>query len=381
MNSFFSTTSRRPMALMMAQSSIGCSEHLKPVLFHIKANTKLLDAKPYADIRKFSNFGEEEAEVLFMLGSVFRFEKVYYQEMEKVYIIDLELCGENENELRELYRGMKEDLGEETNIKVLGNVLKDMGQYERALQCYEKVLKLVGPNDKIFIRCYYSIGQVMQLQGHYEKSLINFDKVLEFEAINPSDDPIIVGLTHNYMGIAYQYGAMRHDYTAALAHYEQALKIHLNVKGRIYLATAYVYNNLATLYRVLRDYEKSLEYHHICLDIKKELFPNYSNPTIASSLNNIGVVYQEQEDYHKALEYYKEALTVRLKVLPSNHQDQAGSYTNIGQVYEFLGEYQLALENLQKALTIYQTVFDDSHHYVLMVKEEIANLQQKLNEQ
>jgi len=74
-------------------------------------------------------------------------------------------------------------------------------------------------------------------------------------------------------------------------------------------------------------------------------------------------------------------LTVRLKVLPSNHQDQAGSYTNIGQVYEFLGEYQLALENLQKALTIYQTVFDDSHHYVLMVKEEIANVQQKLNEQ
>jgi len=42
---------------------------------------------------------------------------------------------------------MKNDIEEETNIKVLGNVLKDMGQYERALQCYEKVLKLVKPND------------------------------------------------------------------------------------------------------------------------------------------------------------------------------------------------------------------------------------------
>jgi tetratricopeptide (TPR) repeat protein len=381
MNSFFSTTSRRLMALMMAQSNIGCSEYFKPVIFHIKADTKLLHAKPYADITNFSNFGKEEAEVLFMLGSVFRFRNVYYQEDEKLHVIELELCGEDEYELCEVYNRMKKDIGEETNIKVLGNVLKDMGQYERALECYKKVLQLVEPNDKTIPRCYYSIGQVMQLQGQYEKSLLNFDKVLEFEAVNPSEDSIILGLTHNYMGIAYQYGASRHDYTAALAHYERALKIHLDVKGRVYAGTAFVYNNLATLYRALGDYDKSLEYHHICLDIKKELYPDYSNPTIASSLNNIGVVYQEKKDYQKALEYYSKALEIRLKVLPANHQDQAASYTNMGHNYEFLNEYQLALEHTQKALDIYQTIFDNTHHYVLMVKEQMENLQQKLNEQ
>ncbi len=275
---------------------------------------------------------------------------------------------------------MKKDIGEETNIKILGNVLKDMGQYERALQCYEKVLKLVESNDKTIPRCYYSIGQVMQLQGQYEKSLLNFDKVLEFEADNPSEDQIIVGLTHNYMGIAYQYGALRRDYTAALAHYERALKIHLDVKGRVYLGTAYVYNNLATLYRALGDDDKSLEYHQICLDIKKELYPEYFNPTIASSMNNIGVVYQQKKDYSKALEYYIKTLEIRLKVLPENHQDQAGTYTNIGQIYEFLGEYQLALEHTQKALTICQTIFNNNHHLVLMVKEQLENLQQKLND-
>jgi tetratricopeptide (TPR) repeat protein len=381
MNSFFSTTIRRPMALMMAQSSIDCSEYLKPVIFHIKADTRLLNVKPYSDITQFSNFGEEEGEVLFMLGSVFRFRRVYFQEDENIHVIDLELCGEDENELREVYSRMKKDIGQETNIKILGNVLKDMGQYERALQCYEKVLKLVETNEETITRCYYSIGQVLQLQGQYEKSLLNFDKVLEFETTNPSEDSIIVGLTHNYIGIAYQYGALRHDYIAALAHYERALKIHLDVKGRIYAGTAYVYNNLATLHRVLGDYDKSLEYHHICLDIKKELYPDYFNPTIASSLNNIGVVYHEKKDYPKALDYYNKALEIRLKALPENHQDQAGSYTNIGQIYELLGEYQLALDHTQKALAIYQTIFDNNYHYVLMVKDQIEILKQKLNEQ
>lgn len=380
MNSFFSTTTRRTMALMMAQSNIGHSDAVKPVLFRIKADMNLLDTKPYADIRNFSNFGEEEAEVLFMLGSVFRFQNVHFDELDKIHIIDLELCGEDENELCELYRGMKKDIGEETNIKVLGNVLKDMGQYERALQCYEKVLKLAQPNDQIVHRCYYSIGQVMQLQGQYEKSLSNFDKVLELERKNPSEDPIIIGLTHNYMGIAYQYGTIRHDYIAALAHYERALKIHLDAKGRLFIGTAYVYNNLATLNRALGDYEKSLEYHQICLEIKKELFPDYTNPTIASSLNNIGVVHQDRKDYQKALDNYNQALEVRLKVLPENHQDQAGSHVNVGQIHEFLGNYPLALEHLQRALAIYQTIFAHNHYHLTMVKEQIVHLQQKLNE-
>jgi len=52
-----------------------------------------------------------------------------------------------------------------------------------------------------------------------QRYLFTFDKVLELEAKNLSIDSIIVGLTHNYMGIAYQYGTKHHDYTAALVHY------------------------------------------------------------------------------------------------------------------------------------------------------------------
>jgi hypothetical protein len=87
-NSFFSTTIRRSMALMMAQSNIGCAEHFKPVIFHIKADRKLLYAKPYADITKFSNFGEEEAEVLLCLVQFFDLEMFIFKRMKK-YILSI----------------------------------------------------------------------------------------------------------------------------------------------------------------------------------------------------------------------------------------------------------------------------------------------------
>ncbi|CAF4907368.1 unnamed protein product, partial [Rotaria sp. Silwood2] len=66
---------------------------------------------------------------------------------------------------------MKKEIGDETNIKALGNVLKDMGLYDKALQCYEKLLKQSKPNDLAILSCYYGIGQVMQLKGDYGGSL------------------------------------------------------------------------------------------------------------------------------------------------------------------------------------------------------------------
>ncbi|CAF3231380.1 unnamed protein product [Rotaria sp. Silwood2] len=185
---------------------------------------------------------------------------------------------------------MKKEIGDETNIKVLGNVLKDMGLYDKALQCYEKLLKQSKPNDLAILSCYYGIGQVMQLKGDYGGSLWYFEKVLDLESKFPSKDKMISGLTHNYIGIAYHYGKT-HDYTRTLYHYQKALDIHLEVKGPEFVGTTYVHNNLATLHRALEDYDKSLEYYFKCLDLKKTLFGTEQDWRISSTYNSIGAVY------------------------------------------------------------------------------------------
>ncbi|CAF1256339.1 unnamed protein product [Rotaria magnacalcarata] len=343
MNSFLSTNGKRQVALLFAQSIGTNNSTLKPVLFHIKVNTQLPDTKPFADVRLFSHFGEAESEILFMLGSVFKINGVRYENDEQVYIIDMELCSEQDNELKDLYDRMKNDLGDETNIKVLGNVLKDMGLHDKALQCYHNLLKQLKPNDPAIQSCYYGMGQVMQLKG-----------------------------------IAYHYGKS-HDYTRALYHYNKALELHLEIQGPEYLPITYIYNNLATLYRALEDYDKSLEYHFKCLDLKRKLFKTEQDWRIASTYNNIGAVCHYKTDFHLALEYYKKGLKIRLKTLPENHQDVAISYYNVGEVYHSLDEYQLALENSQKAYDMYLKIFGENYPLVTDLKETLHVLQEQVS--
>ncbi|CAF3283948.1 unnamed protein product [Rotaria sp. Silwood2] len=79
MNSFLSTNADRTVALVFAQSIDTSNSSLKPVLFHIRADTTLSNTKPFADIRLVSHFGEDESEILFILGSAFKINGVEYE--------------------------------------------------------------------------------------------------------------------------------------------------------------------------------------------------------------------------------------------------------------------------------------------------------------
>ncbi|CAF4255241.1 unnamed protein product [Rotaria socialis] len=369
MNSFFSTSIKRPVALLFAQSTDTISSNLKPVLFHTRVNTQPPDTKPFGDVQKFSHFGEVESEILFLLGSVFRTQGIRFQNDEPVHIVDLELCGEQEIELKDLYIRMRTGIGEETNIKILGNVLKDMGLHNKALKYYQNLLKQLKQNDSSIQSCCYGIGQVKQLQGDYDGSLSYFQMVLGLESKFPSKDKIMPGFTHNYIGIAYHYGK-NFDYSRALEHYRQAFDIHPKVKDREFIGTAYVYQNLATPYRALEDYDKSLQYHHECLNVKKELFGTEQDWSIAASYNNIGRVYHYKTDFRLALEYYKKASEIRLKTLPENHHDIAASFYNIAKVQKSLKDYRSAMEFSQRSLDLYTKAFGESYPLVIDLKEK-----------
>lgn len=127
-----------------------------------------------------------------------------------------------------------------------------------------------------------------------------------------------------------------HDYVRALKHYQEALRIHMQLKGDECVEATCVYNNIATLYRALKDYDRSLEYHFKTLELKKILFGTEYNWDIASSYNNIGAVYHYKTEFKSALKFYQKALEIRRKPLPGDHPDVTASYYNVGQVYESL---------------------------------------------
>ncbi|CAF1258766.1 unnamed protein product [Rotaria magnacalcarata] len=159
--------------LQVSKDSTGSStsNNIERVLFEITADL-VAGVKSFANTRSFSYFPEEE-EAFFMLGSIFRVINIQ-QDNEQVWLIQLKLCSENDNDLKSVIDEMKKDYtesGSETNLLSLGNILLSMNEYDSAEKYLFRFLD-EQTNDHLDIaRCYYLLGNLDTNTYHLDSSL------------------------------------------------------------------------------------------------------------------------------------------------------------------------------------------------------------------
>ncbi|CAF4694053.1 unnamed protein product, partial [Rotaria sp. Silwood2] len=130
-NSFFSTSTNNERARSFLNAS-DTVVNLERVLFEIVADPKAATTKPFADIKALSEF-PGESEILFMIGSIFRLNSVNRSANDQIWIIEMTLCSESENDLQEVLMYMTQQLGNgDTNLQMLGKLLWNMGQLDLA---------------------------------------------------------------------------------------------------------------------------------------------------------------------------------------------------------------------------------------------------------
>ncbi|CAF1335203.1 unnamed protein product, partial [Didymodactylos carnosus] len=368
MNSFLSTSKNRKTALSFAQCISVSDETKRSVLFEIEADTRLKDAKPFADITHVSYYGSREEEVLFMLGSMFRITDVILDD--HVWNIKLVLCSEQDNQLKDVFMSMKQDIPDETTILSLGNILCQMGDYDKAEQYLQRLLNSLSQDDPNIARCLHNLGNVNIEKGQFNKALEYFRKVLQLELKrSSSSDQSLIASSYNWIGVIYE---QLQDFDQALENYHKSLK----TTDYDTLPAANVYGNLGNVYWRQNQYDLALENHYACLEIERKLLPQ-SHLNIAATLNNIGNVYGDKQEYDKALEHHQQALKIRLQALPVNHVLIGSTYENIGETCGNIGQNELALENYQHAEKIYQTALPATHPNNARIKHkiEVASLE------
>jgi tetratricopeptide (TPR) repeat protein len=348
MNSFLSTTKNRQLAVIYAGLD-DTGKNLTSVLFEIEANTRRSDLKPFADISNMSQFGEGETEILFMIGSIFKINDIYFNITDQIWEIKLELSSENDKELKDVYLSLKNEVGEEVSLLSLGHVLLQMSDNDRAIQCYRRALKQLPIEHPFIQRCYYALGDALSEKHDYEQALFYYQQALNLE-INSVGSPYLIGDIYNSIGMIY---FDKVDYEKALIHYQKALDIFLNSIGYNELRTANVYGNIANLYHRQKIYDLAEKNYCECLKIGQNLLPD-NHPHNAQTLMNIGVLKMNQGDYKLALEYYKQCQKIQLVALPSEHPALGDCYVNIGDAYARMGESNSALKNYRTAMEIYK---------------------------
>ncbi|CAF1241946.1 unnamed protein product [Didymodactylos carnosus] len=182
MNSFLSTSRNSDYAISIISTTNNNSSNdnnsLQPILFEINANTRLTSAQPFADIKLKSYFQQEE-EILFMLGSIFSIKSVEYEHTKHFWLATLEMCSEDDQNLKGVYEHEKQQLGERTNLISLGNLLDDMGEYEKGHRYFEKVLHELVADSPDISKCYEGLGSIVAHRGDYNSALALYNKALE----------------------------------------------------------------------------------------------------------------------------------------------------------------------------------------------------------
>jgi len=374
-NSFFSTSTNHHKAVGFLNSSEITSD-LCRVLFVIDADPRLVKSKPFADISSLSEFSNE-CEVLFMIGSIFRLIKIEKMKNEEIVMIHMELCDDDEHDLKELFDHMKNKLGggnKEVNLRSFGIVLHQMGKYDSAEKIYHRLLAELPSNDPSLASLYGNLGNLTDDKAAYDSSLEWYQKSLVIHEKKGSSNYRRIGNLYNSIGNVYQ---CKLELERALKNYNKAIELFRNANDEGHPDMAYFYNSIANVYYEQKKYTEALDFHKKSLAIMKQHLPS-NHPDIAASHNNIGVAYKKLNKYDLSMEHYQQSLQILLKSLPSDHPKIAMSYRNIGLIHEEKREWKQALELFEKALRIRQRAFSSQHPDVLQVKANIERVSANL---
>ncbi|CAF0894392.1 unnamed protein product [Adineta steineri] len=169
------------------------------VLFEIDADPKIVNTKPFADISKHSHF-PDESEVLFMIGSIFRLDNIY-RNNNQIWIVKMTLCNDDEHNLKQVLMYMKQQISnKETDLRILGNILWEMGKFGLAEKYFTRSLKQLPWNDPLHISLYEDLGKLASQRGDYDMSMEWRQKLLTFKEEKSLSTNVSVNKTNNSIG-------------------------------------------------------------------------------------------------------------------------------------------------------------------------------------
>lgn len=291
------------------------------------------------------SFGEYMQETHFQasLSSKFRLAHEIFYEL-----------GEIESAERTAQKGLDSSM-EEANIinqnyfiNALGLINLSKGDYDKALENFEKVLKLVEKSNQEVekIGVLLNIGELFRKKTDLKNA---FKYSIEAAALLTDNTPNIIKFSVlNNLGILYRDNG---DIANAVKNIEAALEI--AEKTGDLSRKSLCLNNLAGMKLSQGFLNPALNYASEALKIDEQL-GDLDN--MCFTLNTIGNIYRIAGHYNQALQYLERAYQTAIKI--QNLNIKALATNSIGVIYYQTGKLELALEKYNEALNIRKDIGD-----------------------
>lgn len=148
------------------------------------------------------------------------------------------------------------------------------------------------------------------------------------------------------MGVAYYYGS---DYVGAMEKFQEALKANTNTGNKKFELS--VYNNVANIYSILKQYDKALGSYEHLLGLSEKV-NDHTNIIIA--LVNRGIIFNELEKYNLAITDYEKALLLADSI--NNQYFKAAILNNLALVYETQNNLSEAVKYYTKTIALSDSI-------------------------
>jgi signal transduction histidine kinase/Tfp pilus assembly protein PilF len=219
------------------------------------------------------------------------------------------------------------------NIGINANTTSDYG---KALQAYDKALKLSG-NKEMRFKALHGIGYTYTYRGNPGQALsYNLQALKIAEEIN---EPENIALSLANIGIIY---FDLEELDKAEDYYQRALKI--NTAQGYELAISQNLGNLGNVYSGLKQDAKAIEYYSKAAVISQKINDLQSQSVW---LGSIGGIYFEMGNYPDALKYTSNALAIAEKT--RNTRIIAFNSSVLGDIY-----FEMAKENKAREKELYE---------------------------
>ncbi|MFX0090402.1 MAG: tetratricopeptide repeat protein [Candidatus Hodarchaeota archaeon] len=226
----------------------------------------------------------------------------------------------------------------------------DTGEYDQALQIFEKTLKevknLIRSANQKEIDIFNEIGKIYLYQGKFDKALATTDLSLTKSRELDYKEGIAHAL--NIQGNAH---LTKGGHEQALKDYQESLDIYQAHNNK--LKAAGILNNIANVYLAQGNPEKALSLYSKGLETVRKLG---EKKRIADFLNNIGIIYSQWGEYDKALTLHQEQLKIDEEI--DYKYGTSIALSNIASIHLSKGEYDQAETFLRRSLKIDQETGD-----------------------
>ncbi len=259
---------------------------------------------------------------------------------------------DGENNLR--YRGLQ-------SCKAI--VYQNKGNYQAAAEIMEQLVaekSVLTLGDTLgYVISISNLGDLYREIGQYESAVtyLKQAKRLYYE-LNIRESQETLATIANNLALCYKATG---EYPDAEQNYNLALEIYRQNKQTDTEPYCTALSNKADLYRGLGRFGEASGLLLEAIGIRKERFSTLSE-NYANALSNLASVYFDVEYYDLALEKNLEAKTVYEQTVGENHQSYANCMNSLSLCYLYIKDYKLAEAYKLKALRIIEQTVGKSHY-------------------